>query len=459
MTWYSTALETLYSLAGKVTPYTAWSILEEIRKGGAISPDELAAVQWQQLSKHISFAYEHVKIYRDLWDRSGMHPKDIKDRDDFSRLPILTRAEIAARPPEDLMSRSADMRGLVSVCSSGTTTGKPLRVFLDTACYNQQYANLLYGYYLTGWRLGTPMMTVRNFAHGDYRGAYCDGYFSHEPFEAVRSLIYRFVHRKQLLPPLQGSMRPEPAHMASLHSRIKAYAPYLLEGNAYFWYQFARYLLERGERLPSVRAVEIDEVTLSSGQKEVISQCFNCPVYDCYGSHELGVVAHGCSAERGNHILSLSHYVEIIDTESGRKAPPDIMGSVIITDISNSVTPLIRYETGDLASMPAGSCPCGNSYPRMSSIAGRTINCVPASGKIFTEQFFLEHIFRFEEVVAFQIDKSRPGKIAVQVVSRMPGVRDKISNELQESMGVPVTVTLVDAIALERPGKARWVRA
>ena len=352
MTLYSTALEKLYSLAGKVTPYTAWSVLEEIRKGGMMSPDELAAIQWQRLSACISFAYENVKLYRDLWSRSGIHPKDIKDRNDFSRLPVLTRAEIAARPPEDLMSCSADTRGLVSVCSSGTTTGKPLRVFLDNACYNHQYANLLYGYYLTGWRLGTPMMTVRNFAHGDYRGAYCDGDFSHEPFEAVRSLVYRFVHRKQLLPPLQGDMKPDDAHMASLHSRIKAYAPYLLEGNAYFWYQFARYLLERGERVPSVKAVEIDEVCLAPGQKEIISQCFSCPVYDCYGSHELGVVAHGCPAGEGNHILSLSHYVEIIDADSGREAPPDALGSVIITDISNSVMPLIRYETGDLASKP-----------------------------------------------------------------------------------------------------------
>ncbi|MBN2108520.1 MAG: phenylacetate--CoA ligase family protein [Deltaproteobacteria bacterium] len=459
MTWYSPALETLYSLAGKMTPYTAWSILEKIKKGATMSPDELAQIQWQRLSSCINFAYENVKLYRDLWSRSGIHPKDIKDRNDFSKLPVLTRAEIAARPPEDLMSRSADARGLVSVCSSGTTTGKPLRVFLDNACYNHQYANLLYGYYLMGWRLGTPMMTVRNFAHGDYRGAYCDGDFSHEPFEAVRSLVYRFVHRKQLLPPLQGSMRPDIAHMASIHSRIKAYAPYLLEGNAYFWYQFARYLLERGERLPSVRAVEIDEVTLSSGQKELISQCFNCPVYDCYGSHELGVVAHGCSAGRGNHILSLSHYVEIIDTKSGRKAPPDAIGSVIITDISNSVMPLIRYETGDLASMPAGSCPCGNSYPRMSSIAGRAINCVPAAGKTCTEQFFLEHIFRFEEVVAFQIDKSRPEAITVQLISRTPGVREMIETGLKQSLGMPVTVLLVDAIALDRPGKARWVRA
>ena len=459
MTWYSTALETLYSLAGKTTPYNAWAVLEEIRKGGTLSPDELAAIQWQRLSGLINFAYENVKLYRELWSGSGMHPKDIKDREDFRKLPVLSRAEIEARPSQDLLSRSAATRGLVSVCSSGTTTGKPLRVFVDNACYNHQYANLLYGYYLTGWRLGMPMITVRNFAHGDYRGAYSGGEFSREPFELVRSLVYRFVHCKQLLPPMQGGMVPREDHMQQVLGRIRSCSPCLLEGNGYFWYQFSKYLLDRGERLPSVKAVEIDEVCLSQAQKGIIAECFGCPVYDCYGSHELGVVAHGCPAGQGNHILSLSHYVEIINEENGRPAAADETGSVIVTDITNRVTPLIRYETGDLAGRPASPCSCGSSYPLMSSIAGRRMNSVIAAGKTFTEKFFLERIFSCEGVIAFQIDKSKPGEITVKVISRNPAVWDMIEKELQQSLGLPVTVKLVDDIALERPGKARWVRS
>ena len=459
MTLYCTTLEKLYSLAGKVTPYTAWSVLEEIRKAGALSPDELEARQWQSLSALISFAYANVKLYRDLWSGSGIHPKDIKDRNDFGKLPVLSRAEIEARPPEDLLSRSADTRGLSSVCSSGTTTGRPLRVFVDNACYNHQYANLLYGYYLTGWRLGTPMITVRNFSHGDYRGAYSGGEFSREPFELVRSLVYRFVHRKQLLPPMQGGMAPREEHFKHVLSRIRTCSPYLLEGNGYFWYQLSKYLLERGERLPSVKALEIDEVCLSSAQKALISECFACPVYDCYGSHELGVVAHGCPAGQGNHILSLSHYVEIINEESGREAAPDETGSVIITDITNHVTPLIRYETGDLACRLAHPCSCGSSYPLMSSIAGRKMNSVTAAGKTFTEKFFLDQIFRIEGVVAFQVDKSKPEELAVDVISRTPGAAGLIEKELRQAMGIPVSVRLVADIALERPGKARWVRA
>ena len=63
-----------------------------------------------------------------------------------------------------------------------------------------------------------------------------------------------------------------------------------------------------------------------------------------------------------------------------------------------------------------------------------------AAGKIFTEKFFLEQIFRFEGVVAFQVDKSKPGGITVNVISRTPGVREMIENGLKQSLGMPVTV-------------------
>jgi phenylacetate-CoA ligase len=459
MTLYSTALETLYSLAGKVTPYTAWSIFGEINKAAELSPDELEAVQWQRLCALISFAYENVCLYRDFWGRSGIHPSDIKTRDDFCRLPVLTRAEIESRPPADLLCSGADTRRFASVCSSGTTTGRPLRVFIDNACYNHQYANLLYGYYLSGWRLGTRMMTVRNYSHGDYQGKYTTGDYAREPFEALRALIYRCIHRKQLMPPMQGGMKPDEAHMAAVCTGIKEYAPYLLEGNAYFWYQFAKYALERGERLPSVKGIEIDEICISSGQKKIIAECFQCPVYDCYGSHELGVVAHGCPAQQGNHILSLSHYVEIIDEQTGKKALPGATGSVIITDIVNRGTPLIRYETGDLASMPAKPCSCGRSYPLMSSVAGRQINRIAFGDSRFTEEFFTDRILGFDGAVAFQIDKSRQDALAVSLIARRPDLRDTVEADLRQATGMPVHVALVENIPLEPPGKGRWVRS
>lgn len=459
MTAYSRALESLYRLAGAVTPYTAWRLLEGIRRAGALSADELAAIQWRRLSACISHAYDNVTVYRDLWGRSGAHPGDIKGPDDFGRLPVLTRADIDSRPESDLLSKTADPRRLVSVCSSGTTTGRPLRVLIDNACYNHQYANLLYGYYLSGWRLGTPMMTLRNYAHGDYRGAYTPGACTPEPFPWLRSLVYRFVHRKRLLPPMQGGMRPDEAHMGDVLRRVRAYAPYLLEGNGYFWYQFARFALERGEELPSVKGVEVDEICLSPGQKETIARCFKCPVYDCYGSHELGVVAHGCPAQEGNHVLSLSHYVEIIDEQTGEKALPGRTGSVIITDMTNRAMPLIRYETGDLASMPAQPCACGSAYPLMSSVAGRRINRIASGGGLFTEAFFLDCILGHDGAVAFQIDNSRPDAPAVSLIARDPGLRDTVENDLRQATGMPVQVRLVDDIPLDPPGKGKWVRA
>ncbi len=455
---HSRALEALYSIASRMTPYDTWAILGGIRKSAALSADELAAVQWGRTADAIRFAYEHVPVYRDLWGRCGALPGDIKTPDDFSRLPVLTRAEIDARPPGDLLCRGIATVGLASVCSSGTTTGRPLRVYIDSACYNHQYANLLYGYYLSGWRLGTRMMTVRNYSHGDYRGKYSPGGYAPEPFEGLRSFIYGFVHRKKLMPPLRGGMKPDPAHMDAIAKSIKEYAPFLLEGNSYFWYQFAQHALERGERFPSVRGIEIDEVCAAPYQRGIIGECFKCPVYDCYGSHELGVVAHGCQAQKGSHILSLSHYVEIVDAETGKTALPGASGSVIITDIVNRAMPLIRYETGDVASMPGRVCSCGSAYPLMSPVAGRLMNRISCGGAFFAEEFFIERILRHKGAVAFQIETRRTGEMHISLIARSPELRDTVAQDLQQATGMAVLVSLVDDIPLEPPGKGRWVK-
>jgi phenylacetate-CoA ligase len=49
------------------------------------------------------------------------------------------------------------------------------------------------------------------------------------------------------------------------------------------------------------------------------------------------------------------------------------MGRVVITDLHNFATPLIRYDLGDLA-VAEGPCACGRGLPRIRRILGRQRN-------------------------------------------------------------------------------------
>ena len=244
MSFYSRTLETLYTWAGKVTPYNAWSIFQEIQKGESLSLEELEVIQWRKLISLISFAYDHVPFYHDLLRSKRIYPADIRERRDLLKLPVVDKETLNNYPMEKKMAKGIAEKDVVPVYSSGTT-GKPLQVFVNSQCYNHQYANLLYGYYLTGWKLGRKMVTVRNFSHGDYEGKYSASALSREPFPFMRRVVYLFAHRKKLLPPLVHGMKVEEERLESTLDEIKRFSPFLLEGNGYFWHVFSNYLKKR----------------------------------------------------------------------------------------------------------------------------------------------------------------------------------------------------------------------
>jgi len=51
------------------------------------------------------------------------------------------------------------------------------------------------------------------------------------------------------------------------------------------------------------------------------------------------------------------------------------VGRVVVTDLHNFATPLIRYDLGDYAEM-ADTCPCGRGLPALKRIMGRRRNMV-----------------------------------------------------------------------------------
>jgi len=459
MDLYSRIVEGIYACAGKVTSNNAWQVFSEIREAESRSLAEIESLQWTRVKAHLSFSYEHVEMFHSRWKAMGLHPEDVRSRDDLAKIPVVSKQDLLDQPMEKKLAYGMQSRGLVPVHTSGTT-GQPLQVFMDGEGYNQQYANLLYGYYLTGWRLGKKMVTVRNYSHGDYENKYSPSGLAHEPFPMLRKLVYRLFHRKRFLPPLQNGMQPDEKMLEDAVREIQQTAPYFLEGNGYFWYLLSRYIKENGITIPSVGAAEIDEVPLAASQKKVIEEAFNCKTYDVYGSHELGVVAHECSAGMGNHILSLSYNVEILEEHSDNEAAPGSIGRVVVTDLTNQVTPLIRYDTGDLAMRISKPCSCGRPFPLMSHIEGRMINSVMIKGIRYTERFFQNILYGFEDVIGFQINREDEGSdnIKVSLLTRHEGLEEKVSEALKSAVGCPVNVETVKNIDLEKSGKARWVK-
>ena len=84
----------------------------------------------------------------------------------------------------------------------------------------------------------------------------------------------------------------------------------------------------------------------------------------CYGC------ALECPAHNGYHLRWLDVVVEIVDMDGDTVLPPGEVGEVVLTTLREAM-PLIRYRTGDVASLLPGPCACGSPLKRLGPVLGR----------------------------------------------------------------------------------------
>ncbi|MDH5798589.1 MAG: hypothetical protein OEZ19_08485, partial [Paracoccaceae bacterium] len=110
------------------------------------------------------------------------------------------------------------------------------------------------------------------------------------------------------------------------------------------------------------------------GLRDRCRQLGDIEIVDLYSSQEVGLVALQCPDSGLYHIQCESLIVEILD-EAGRPCEPGDIGRIVITDLHNFATPLIRYDIRDYAEV-GPPCPCGRGLPTLSRIMGRRRNMV-----------------------------------------------------------------------------------
>jgi phenylacetate-coenzyme A ligase PaaK-like adenylate-forming protein len=95
---------------------------------------------------------------------------------------------------------------------------------------------------------------------------------------------------------------------------------------------------------------------------------------DIYGLSEIigpGVAAECYVAADGLHVNEDHFLVEVIDPVSGQPVPDGSPGELVFTTVTKEALPLLRYRTGDIATLRRGNCPCGRTLVKMSKVAGR----------------------------------------------------------------------------------------
>ena len=122
-------------------------------------------------------------------------------------------------------------------------------------------------------------------------------------------------------------------------------------------------------RLKQVRTIG---ETLPDSLRERCRALLGVGIADAYSSQEVGIIAIECPQGGGYHVMSEGLVFELL-RDDDQPCTAGETGRVVVTDLHNFATPLIRYDLGDLAEAD-GPCSCGRGLPKIRRVLGRARN-------------------------------------------------------------------------------------
>lgn len=138
-----------------------------------------------------------------------------------------------------------------------------------------------------------------------------------------------------------------------------------------------------------------------------LEMIWGCPVYTHYGMTETCYgLAVQCPFSVGQRLRWQDFYVEIIDPVTAQELPIGAEGEVVLTSLyPDSAMPLIRYRTGDIASL-LPSAPSRNQWePCLSHVKGRIKNLTDTWGIHQLDDL----IFSFPGVISYYPEACEQG--------------------------------------------------
>jgi phenylacetate-CoA ligase len=209
-----------------------------------------------------------------------------------------------------------------------------------------------------------------------------------------------------------------------------------------------------------VRAGVFGAEPWTEGLRQAIERALALTALDIYGLSEVigpGVSAECLEARDGAHVNEDHFLVEVVDPGSGDAVPDGEVGELVFTTLTKEALPLLRYRSGDLASVTREPCACGRTFARMSRIVGRTDDMLIIRGvNVFpseVERVLLE-ISGIEP--HYQLVVERPqhlDELTVQVEGEARA--SDVQTRLSRALGVTARVEVLRAGSLPRSeGKA-----
>jgi len=414
--------------------------------------DGIRQLQGERLRETVERVYFNVPYYRSKMQEAGLGPESIQSIDDIVKLPFTTKTDLRDNYPFGLFA--VPMSEIVRVHASSGTTGKPTVVGYtrdDISTWSEVMARTLTS-------AGANRNDFIQVAYG--YGLFTGGLGLHYGGEKIGASV---------IPISGGNTVRQLQLMHDFGSTVLACTP-----------SYALFLAEAIQE----SGINRDDLKLRVGvfgaepwtenMRREIEDKLRIKAIDIYGLSEVigPGVASECQVQEGLHINEDHFYPEIIDPKTLRVLPAGSTGELVFTTITKEGLPLIRYRTRDLTRLSYDKCKCGRTMVRMEKCLGRSDDMLIIRGvNLFPSQvesvlLEMSEIKPHYLLIVDRVNNLDTLELKVEVdeaffqdkISQLESLRQKLQNNLENSLGLGIKVTLVEPKIIERSeGKSKRV--
>jgi phenylacetate-CoA ligase len=396
--------------------------------------ERLEALQLERLGALVDRLLQRVAPARARLHEAGVSDaRDVRSLDDLARLPFSVKADLRAQYPFGLLA--VPREELVRVHASSGTGGKPTVVGYtraDLDIWTEVMARCLT---MAGVRRG---MVVHN-ANG--YGLFTGGLGFHQGAEHLGTTV---------IPVSGGFTTRQVTLLRDLGGQVLFATP--------------SYALQIGQAVadagmgPDDLALEVgifggEPWTAAMGRE--IERLLGLDALNMYGLSEIigpGVAAECREGRAGSHVNEDHFLAEVVDPISGAPVGPGEDGELVFTTLTKEALPLLRYRTGDIATLHVEPCACGRTLARIGAIRGRRDDMLIIRGvNLYPSE--IEHTLLGVTGVAphYQLVVQRPGALDELTVHCEPAAdgidRDdlqaRVAHALREATGITIAVELL----------------
>lgn len=363
------------------------------REMETMAREEMEALQLKRLQDTVRSVYNDVPFYRDRLEQQGIQPESIQAVKDIRRLPFTVKKDLRDHYPFGLLA--VDKSKVVRLHASSGTSGKPTVVGYTRADIDNWAEMVARAIAAAGGRPGEVLHNA--YGYGLFTGGLGLHYGSEKLGMATVPVSGGNTERQILL--------------------IEDFKPTVICGTPSYILNIVETMARMGKdpRKTSLKYGIFGAESWSQEMRRELEQRLNIKAVDIYGLSEVmgpGVSIECHEAQDGLHVMDDHFYVEVIDPITLEPVPDGEIGELVFTSLTKEAMPLIRYRTGDVASITREPCACGRTTTRMSRVKGRIDDMLIIRGVNVFPSEIESHLLQIEELEPhYQLILTRNGPL------------------------------------------------